>query len=66
MSLLNFKDVGIDLGTANILVAVKGKGIVFDEPSVIAINRKREQTIAIGNEAKEMIGKTPDGIEKMV
>ncbi len=63
MSLLNFKDVGIDLGTANILVAVKGKGIVFDEPSVIAINRKREQTIAIGNEAKEMIGKTPDGIE---
>ncbi len=63
MGLLSFKDVGIDLGTANILVAIKGKGIVYDEPSVIAINRKKEQVIAIGNEAKEMIGKTPDGIE---
>lgn len=63
MGLLNFKDVGIDLGTANILVAIKGKGIVFDEPSVIAINRKKEETIAIGYEAKEMIGKTPKEIE---
>ena len=63
MGLLNFKDVGIDLGTANILVAIKGKGIVFDEPSVIAINRKKEETIAIGHEAKDMIGKTPEGIE---
>lgn len=63
MGLLSFKDVGIDLGTANMLVAIKGKGIVYDEPSVIAINRKKEHVIAIGNEAKEMIGKTPDGIE---
>lgn len=53
------KDIGIDLGTANTLVYVLGKGIVINEPSVVAINTKTKQILAIGNEAKKMIGKTP-------
>lgn len=61
--LLNFKDIGIDLGTANILVTIKGKGVVLNEPSVIAIDSKNGQVIATGYEAKEMIGKTPDDIK---
>lgn len=56
------KDVGIDLGTANTLVYVKGKGIVINEPSVVAINTKTKQILAIGNEAKRMVGKTPGHI----
>lgn len=55
-------DIGIDLGTANTLVYVRGKGIVVDEPSVVAINKKTKDIIAIGSKAKEMIGKTPDNI----
>jgi rod shape-determining protein MreB len=56
------KDIGIDLGTANTLVYVKGKGIVINEPSVVAINKKTGQILAIGREAKKMVGKTPGHI----
>lgn len=56
------KDIGIDLGTANTLVYVKGKGIVINEPSVVAINKKTGQILAIGKEAKQMVGKTPGHI----
>ncbi len=55
-------DIGIDLGTANTLVFVKGKGIVIREPSVVARHKKTKQVIAIGNEAKKMLGKTPASI----
>lgn len=53
------KDIGIDLGTANTLVYVRGEGIVINEPSVVAINKKTGQILAIGNEAKKMVGRTP-------
>jgi len=52
-------DIGIDLGTANTLVYVVGKGIVINEPSVVAVNQKTGQIVAIGNEAKKMLGRTP-------
>ena|SRR3989344_3685626 len=55
-------DIGIDLGTANTLVAVKGKGIVINEPSVVAYNKTNKQVIAVGAEAKRMVGKTPANI----
>lgn len=55
-------DIGIDLGTANTLVLVKGKGIVIREPTVIAQHKKTKQTLAIGGEAKKMVGKTPASI----
>lgn len=55
-------DIGIDLGTANTLVYVRGKGIVINEPSVVAINTKTNQVLAIGDEAKRMVGKTPASI----
>lgn len=53
------RDIGIDLGTANTLVYVRGKGIVMNEPSVVAINKKTNQVLAVGNEAKIMVGRTP-------
>ncbi len=53
------KDIGIDLGTANTLVYVKGRGIVINEPSVVAVNKKTGQIIAIGSEAQKMVGRTP-------
>lgn len=53
------RDLGIDLGTANTLVYVKGRGIVINEPSVVAVNQKTGQILAIGNEAKRMVGRTP-------
>ena len=59
---LTSKDIGIDLGTANILVTVKGKGIVLNEPSVVAIDRATGGILATGNEAKEMLGRTPENI----
>lgn len=55
-------DIGIDLGTANTLVYVRGKGIVINEPSVVAVNTKTGQVLAIGDEAKKMVGKTPASI----
>ena len=56
------KDIGIDLGTANTLVFVKGKGIVLREPSVVAINSNTKRPLAVGREAKLMIGRTPGNI----
>jgi len=56
-------DVGIDLGTANTLVWVRNKGVVIREPSVIAMHKKTKKVIAIGTEAKKMVGKTPSTIE---
>ncbi len=56
-------DIGIDLGTANCLVFVKDKGIVLNEPSVVAINKTTRQVLAVGKEAKDMLGKTPINIE---
>ncbi|MDO8495491.1 MAG: rod shape-determining protein [bacterium] len=53
------KDIGIDLGTANTLVYVRGKGIVINEPSIVAINNKTGTVLAIGEEAKKMVGRTP-------
>lgn len=57
------KDIGIDLGTANMLVILKGKGIIINEPSVVAIDRKTGDIVATGNEAKEMLGRTPEQIK---
>lgn len=56
-------DMAIDLGTANTLVYVKGKGIVLNEPTIVAINKKTGQLVAVGNEAKVMLGRTPGHIE---
>ncbi|MCF7835986.1 MAG: rod shape-determining protein [Candidatus Marinimicrobia bacterium] len=55
-------DIGIDLGTANTLVYVKGRGIVVNQPSVVALNQKTGQVVAIGNEARKMVGRTPGHI----
>lgn len=57
------KDIGIDLGTANVLIYVKGKGVILNEPSVVAMDRKTNQVIAVGEEARKMIGRTPENIE---
>ena len=56
------RDIGIDLGTANTLVHVRGKGIVLVEPSVVAINADTKDVLAVGTEAKQMIGRTPGNI----
>lgn len=56
------KDMGIDLGTANTLVFVRNKGIVVNEPSVVAINTQTHEVLSVGDEAKEMIGRTPGNI----
>ncbi len=56
------KDMGIDLGTANTLVYIKGKGVVLSEPSVVAINKDVNKVLAVGDEAKQMIGRTPGNI----
>ncbi|GAB6092467.1 rod shape-determining protein [Furfurilactobacillus curtus] len=56
------KDIGIDLGTANVLIYVVGKGIVLDEPSVVAIDTKTERVLAVGSEAYRMVGRTPSNI----
>ncbi|GLH64786.1 MULTISPECIES: rod shape-determining protein [Parageobacillus] len=56
------RDLGIDLGTANTLVYVKGKGIVVREPSVVALQKDTKQIVAVGNEAKNMIGRTPGNV----
>lgn len=56
------KDIGIDLGTANVLIHVKGKGIVLNEPSVVAMDRKTKRVLAVGEEARQMVGRTPGNI----
>ena len=55
-------EVGIDLGTANVLVYIKGKGIVLNEPSVVAINNDTDEILAVGEEARQMLGRTPANI----
>lgn len=55
-------DIGVDLGTANTLVYVRGKGIIINEPTVVALNQKTGQVVAIGHEAKRMLGRTPEHI----
>ena len=57
------KDIGIDLGTANTLIYERGKGIVLREPSVVALNSKTKEVIAVGEDAKRMIGRTPGTIQ---
>lgn len=56
------RDIGIDLGTANTLVYMKGKGIILREPSVVAVNKALGQILKVGNEAKELIGRTPGNV----
>src|SRR3989344_5150233 len=56
-------DIGIDLGTANTLVYLRGKGVVVNEPSVVAINKKTGRVVAVGKQAKDMVGRTPTHIE---
>ncbi len=56
------QEVGIDLGTANVLVYIKGKGIVLSEPSVVAINNDTDEILAVGEEARQMLGRTPANI----
>src|ERR1700745_3209167 len=58
-------DVGIDLGTANTLVHVRGRGIVLNEPSVVAISRRTGQVLSVGTEARKMLGRTPADIVAM-
>ena len=60
------KDIAIDLGTATTLVYIKGQGIVATEPSVVAVNQKTGQVLAIGDEAKKMVGRTPMHIQPVV
>jgi len=56
------KDIGIDLGTANVLIHVKGRGVVLDEPSVVAIESDTKRVLAVGEEARRMVGRTPGNI----
>ena len=65
MELFSFKgkDIGIDLGTANTLVMLRGKGVILNEPSVVAIDRQTHEILATGREAKEMLGRTPERIK---
>ena len=57
------KDIGIDLGTANVLIHIKGKGIVLNEPSIVAIDTETRRVIAVGTEANEMLGRTPGKVK---
>ena len=57
------KDIGIDLGTANVLIYVKGEGVVLNEPSVVAIDSETKKPLAVGYEAHEMLGRTPGSVE---
>ena len=57
------KEIGIDLGTVNVLVWVKGRGVVLQEPSVVAISTNENKIVAVGTEARAMLGRTPESIE---
>ena len=57
------KDIGIDLGTANVLIYIKGQGIVLDEPSIVAIDAETKKPLAVGHEAREMFGRTPGSVK---
>ena len=56
------KDIGIDLGTANVLIYIKGQGIVLNEPSVVAVDNNTGNVLAVGQEARRMLGRTPGNI----
>ena len=56
------KDIGIDLGTANVLIHVKGRGVVLNEPSVVAIDNETKRVLTVGEEARRMVGRTPGNI----
>ena len=56
------KEIGVDLGTANVLIYVEGEGIVLNEPSVVAIDTKTDKVLAVGTEAYQMVGRTPGNI----
>ena len=56
------RDMAVDLGTANTLVYVRGRGVLVDEPSVVAVNEKTGALVAVGRDAKRMIGRTPEDI----
>ena len=56
------RDIGIDLGTASVLVYVKGRGVVLREPSVVAVDRNTGKLLKVGEEAQKMLGRTPSGI----
>ena len=64
MNFFNFgsKDIGIDLGTATVIAYVKGKGIVLREPSVVAVDKNSGDVLAVGQEARRMLGRTPGNI----
>ena len=57
------RDIGIDLGTTNILIYIKGKGIVLNEPSVVSIDTSTKKVLAVGKEAKEVLGRTPGKVK---
>lgn len=57
------KDIGIDLGTANVLIHVKGHGVVLDEPSVVALESDTNKVLAVGEQARRMVGRTPGNID---
>ena len=57
------KDIGIDLGTANVLIYIKGQGIVLNEPSIVAIDTDSKSVIAVGKEANDMLGRTPGKVK---
>lgn len=56
------KDIGIDLGTANVLIHVKGRGVVLDEPSVVTLESDTKRVLAVGEQARRMVGRTPGNI----
>ena len=57
------RDIGIDLGTANVLIFIKGRGIVLNEPSIVVVDTETKRVIAVGEEAKEMLGRTPGKVK---
>ena len=57
------KDIGIDLGTANVLIYIKGQGIVLNEPSIVAIDSDTKKILAVGSQAREMLGRTPGKVQ---
>ena len=59
------KDIGIDLGTANVLIYIKGQGIVLNEPSVVAISTETKEVLAVGEEAHQMLGRTPGKVSSI-
>ncbi|NMD69564.1 rod shape-determining protein [Bacillus sp. DNRA2] len=61
--MISTSEIGIDLGTANILVATRNKGVIYNEPTVVAIDQLTKKVVAVGLDAKEMVGKTPENIE---